>query len=113
MKSNQWRYLNTFQVYIQIISWRRFLYKNIELAGYNAARGDFDAEFENGMELFLNDIEVNERMYEIVNDGENKRQAYKNLSDEREENKELIAQLSVAMLHVYKRKLKARTKRKR
>ena len=90
-----------------------FLYKNIELAGYNAARGDFDAEFENGMELFLNDIEVNERMYEIVNGGETKRQAYKNLSDEREENEELIAQLSVAMLHVYKRKLKARSKRKR
>ena len=65
------------------------------------------------MELFLNDIEVNERMYEIVNGGETKRQAYKNLSDEREENEELIAQLSVAMLHVYKRKLKARSKRKR
>ena len=55
---------------------REFIYQNIELAGYNAARGDFDAEFENGMELFLNDIEVNERMYEIVNDGGNKRQAY-------------------------------------
>lgn len=65
------------------------------------------------MEVFLNDIEVNERMYEIVNDGENKRQVFKNLSDEREENEELIAQLSVAMLQVYKRKLKARSKRKR
>ena len=84
-----------------------------ELAGYNAARGDFDAEFVNGMEVFLNDIEVDERMYEIVNNGENKMQLYKNISDEKEENEELIAQLSVAMLEIYKRKLRARSKRKR
>ena len=85
----------------------------LELAGYNAARGDFDAEFENGIEVYLNDIEVDERMYEIVNNGENKRQSYKNLLDEQEENEELIAQLSVAMLEIYKRKLRARNKRKR
>ena len=84
-----------------------------ELAGYNAARGDFDAEFDNGMEVYLNDIEVDERMYEIVNNGENKMQLYKNISDEKEENEELIAQLSVAMLEIYKRKLRARSKRKR
>ena len=84
-----------------------------ELAGYNAARGDFDAEFDNGIEVYLNDIEVDERMYEIVNNGENKMQLYKNISDEKEENEELIAQLSVAMLEIYKRKLRARSKRKR
>ena len=84
-----------------------------ELAGYNAARGDFDAEFDNAMEVYLNDIEVDGRMYEIVNNGENKLQLYKNLPDEKEENEELIAQLSVAMLEIYKRKLRARSKRKR
>ena len=52
-------------------------------------------------------------MYEIVNNGENKMQLYKNVSDEKEENEEIIAQLSVAMLEIYKRKLRSRSKRKR
>ena len=85
----------------------------LELAGYNAARGDFDAEFDNGMELSLNDIEVDGTMYDVVNNGGSEKQSFKNLVDENEETVALIAQLSVAMLEIYKRKLRARRKRKR
>ena len=37
-----------------------------ELAGYNAARADFDNEYDNGVELLIRDIEVDDRMYQII-----------------------------------------------
>ena len=65
------------------------------------------------MELSLNEIEVDGTMYDVVNNGGSDKQSFKNLADEKEESVALIAQLSVAMLEIYKRKLRARRKRKR
>jgi hypothetical protein len=85
----------------------------IELGGYNAARADFDTEYDNGIELTLTKIEVDEKMYQIVKSDSYSKQCYKDYSDENEENEQLNSQLSVVMLDVYKNKLKARSKRKR
>jgi len=84
-----------------------------ELAGYNAARADFDTEYDNGIELTLTKIEVDEKMYQIVKSDSYMKQFYKDYSDENEENEHLNSQLSVVMLDVYKNKLRARSKRKR
>lgn len=84
-----------------------------ELAGYNAARAEFDTEYDNCAELELNRIEVNDKMYKLVEDNGNVKHFYKRYSDENEEDEQLNAELSVTMLDVYKNKLRARNKRKR
>ena len=84
-----------------------------ELAGYNAARADFDTEYDNCAELGLNSIEVNEKMFQCVENNRNLKYFDKRYSDEHEEDEQLNAELSVTMLDVYKNKLRARNKRKR
>ena len=61
----------------------------------------------------MNGIEVNDRMYQFVEDKGNDEHYYKCSSNEKEEEERLNAQLSVAMLDVYNNRLKARYKRKR
>ena len=84
-----------------------------ELAGYNAARADFDTEYDNGVELLLNGIEVDERMYKIVENSSCFNEHFKRDANENEENEQLFAELCVRVLDVYKNKLRARNKRKR
>ena len=84
-----------------------------ELAGYNAARADFDSEYDNTAELGLNGIEVTEQMYLYVQDYSQGKRLIKNYIDESDEEEKLVAVLSVTMLDVYNNKLKARNRRKR
>ena len=89
-----------------------YLYHS-ELAGYNAARADFDNEYDNGVELLIRDIEVDDRMYHIVERKDALKPFIKLFESENEESNQLNAELSVAMLSIYKNKLRARNKRKR
>ena len=84
-----------------------------ELAGYNAARADFESEHDNLAELGLNNIEIDETMYEYLERYNEGRGRQPHFTDENEEGDKLLAALSVTMLDVYKNKLKARTRRKR
>ena len=84
-----------------------------ELAGYNAARADFDNEYDNGVELLIRDIEVDDRMYQIIERKDASKPFIKFFENESEESNQLNAELSVAMLSIYKNKLRARNKRKR
>ena len=89
-----------------------YLYHS-ELAGYNAARADFDNEYDNGVELLIRDIEVDDRMYQITERKDALKPFIKFFENENEESNQLNAELSVAMLSIYKNKLRARNKRKR
>ena len=73
-----------------------------ELAGYNAARADFDNEYDNGVELLIRDIEVDDRMYHIVERKDALKPFIKLFESENEESNQLNAELSVAMLSIYK-----------
>ena len=84
-----------------------------ELAGYNAARADFDNEYDNGVELLIRDIEVDDRMYQIIERKDALKPFIKCFETENDEGNQLNAELSVAMLSIYKNKLRARNKRKR
>ena len=92
---------------------QRSSYFITELAGYNAARGDFDSEYDNTAELGLNGIEVTEKMFQYVQDYSHGKHLFKDYIDENDEEKKLVAALSVTMLDVYNNKLKARNRRKR
>ena len=81
-----------------------------ELAGYNAARGDFDWESDNLAEMELNNIDVNrDDLYQYLDldldicDTSVSEQADLNLS----------AALSTSALQIYNHRLKKRIKRKR
>lgn len=94
-----------------------------DLAGYNAARADFDSEFDNQFELHLNGIEANDEMYKLVESVEDDsptsalaQQVFGSKPPDfigNEEEDSLAASLSVAALEVYRSKLKARHRRKR
>ncbi len=90
---------------------RSLLHK--DLAGYNAARGDFDWESDNLAEMELNGIEaVRDGLFdddvEVVF---NHHDDSDNAAAENE--KALVAALSTAALDVYQNRLKKRLKRKR
>ena len=81
-----------------------------ELAGFNAARSDFESEFENQFETNLSQIETNELMYQVASGPLDKRPTFASDGDEEDY---LDAALSVSMLDVYRSKMKARQRRKR
>ena len=84
-----------------------------EVAGYNAARSEFDSEFENGFEVHLNPIESSKLMYDVVERGIESVIQQRPLMDDKEEEEYLEACLNVSLLDLYRNKIKQRTRRKR
>jgi transcriptional adapter 2-alpha len=87
-----------------------------DLAGYNAARGDFDWESDNLAEMELNVIQANSELFHFI---ENDGMQYvvdrdsNNQEDASEEDDILMAALSTSALQVYNGRLKKRLRRKR
>lgn len=79
-----------------------------DLAGYNAARGDFDWESDNLAEMELNSIEANDSLYEHILDHHSKKE-----NEDDDDESILIAALSGAALQIYNQRLKKRLKRKK
>ena len=79
-----------------------------DLAGYNAARGDFDWESDNLAEMELNVIEANDELFEYVQSQEDDLE-----NCDINEDKILVAALSAQALQVHNQRLKRRLRRKR
>ena len=78
-----------------------------DLAGYNAARGDFDWESDNLAEMELNVIEANDDLFQYVAEQEDLENCDMN------EDNLLTAALSASALQVHNQRLKRRLRRKR
>ena len=79
-----------------------------DLAGYNAARGDFDWESDNLAEMELNVIEANDELFQYVQSQEDDLE-----NCDINEDKILVAALSAQALQVHNQRLKRRLRRKR
>ena len=86
-----------------------------DLAGYNAARGDFDWESDNLAEMELNVIEANDDLYRLMTAAPNTDDIEANNDCDSFENEDayLVAALSSAALQVHNQRLKKRLNRKR
>ena len=88
-----------------------------DLAGYNAARGDFDWESDNLAEMELNVIEANDDLYRLMTDEQGQYDIdFAEICDTNgfeSEDDFLVASLSSAALQVHNERLKKRLKRKK
>jgi len=85
-----------------------------DLAGYNAARGDFDWESDNLAEMELNVIEANDDLYRLIAtaaSGESDEEDIMEATDDCDN--VLVAKLNFVALQVHNQRLKKRLKRKR
>ena len=85
-----------------------------DLAGYNAARGDFDWESDNLAEMELNVIEANDDLYRLIAttaSGESGEEDIMEATDDCDN--VLVAKLNFVALQVHNQRLKKRLKRKR
>ncbi|XP_059088891.1 transcriptional adapter 2-alpha-like [Tigriopus californicus] len=86
-----------------------------DLAGYNAARGDFEFEIENGAERNLRalDYETMKQAVTFLQDERNSLNSLDVVTDSDAMDEQLVSHLQLSAAQVYNNKLKARQMRKR
>ena len=100
-------FFSNFLAFSQYLSFK-------DLAGYNAARGDFDWESDNLAEMELNVIEANDDLYRLIAttaSGESGEEDIMEATDDCDN--VLVAKLNFVALQVHNQRLKKRLKRKR